>query len=381
MLAPAVVAMLVVAAAAVFAVRGSHGVKAPAVHDPIRISGPAPATHAAVGLSDEDPAAFTNPFFILLKRRLAIHDARLIVPFDAPERATAWVAGARRAGLMPYVTLGGDDACTTPTGAVPATGNCPPPSDAAYTAAFTAMLRAFPSVTEWGAWSEPSNYLYYPCATAPRAPAPPAKSCGLVRLGAAQAASYWRDAERADRQLGRSDTIVAGETGADCTASAFNLCTTDGGRTWSGYVPTYLAALGGERPTVWGTHSYHDLQERLPLPQSETNWFMTFLNARAGAPQVWLTEEGTWLGGPNGPQLNGNADAQRAAATEFLELPLVPAAHPGQIAREYYYLLRSRPGLGFDSALLDAAGTPRPAYCVLVGAPASECRGHTLTGT
>jgi hypothetical protein len=196
-------------------------------------------------------------------------------------------------------------------------------------------------------------------------------------MTAGQAASYWKDAQAADRQLQRIDTIVAGEAGADCTAPSYNLCTRDNGRTWTGYVPRYLAALGRARPAVWATHSYHDLQRRPRLAATETNRFVEFLNSHSGAPPVWLTEEGAWLGGKYGGSLNGDAAAQRAAATEFLELPLVPAAHRGQIAREYYYLLQAKLDNGFDSALLDVSGEPRPAYCVFTGQPASACQGST----
>jgi hypothetical protein len=354
---------------------GSHDRKSPARSDPT--TDPAPATHAVIGFSDQDAGLFANPHFRLLERRLNIRTVRFIVPYDAPAAASAWVAGARAAGLSAYVTLGGDNSCNNPVGTQPATGNCPPPSDAAYTAGFVSLLAAFPSITDWGAWSEPSNYIYYPCATPRGAPPPPANACPPARLDAQRAAAYWRDAEAADRRLSRTDTIVAGETGADCTAPAFNLCTSDGGHTWSGYVPSYLAALGGARPAVWGTHSYHDLQQRPPLSATETNRFVEFLNANAGVPRVWLSEEATWLEGPNGALLNGNAAAQQAAAREFLDLPLVPAARPGQIAREYYYLLQAKRDNGFDSALLDVNGVPRPAYCVLVGEPATHCRGLT----
>jgi len=232
-------------------------------------------------------------------------------------------------------------------------------------------------VHDWGAWSEPSNYVYYPCARPHGERAPAAGTCAPSRLGPQQAAGYWLAAEAADRTLERSDTIVAGETGADCTAPAFNLCASDGGRTWTGYVPRYLAALRGARPSVWGTHSYHDLQRHPALVATETEQFVRYLNQAAQAPQVWLTEEGTWLEGPNGRLLDGNAGAQQAAAREFLALPLVPAAHAGQVSREYYYLLQAQRNNGFDSALLDYNGVPRPAFCVLVGEPAGDCRGQT----
>jgi hypothetical protein len=175
--------------------------------------------------------------------------------------------------------------------------------------------------------------------------------------------------------MGRHDTLVAGETGLDCTPPALNLCTADGGRTWTGFVPRYLAALRGDRPSVWGAHSYHDLQRRPPLSASETNRFVEFLNTQAGAPRLWLTEEGTWLEGPNGALLNGHAAAQ-----QFLDLPLVPAARPGQVAREYYYFLKAKRDNGFDSALLDVNGTPRPAYCVPAGESPAHCRGSTTDG-
>ena len=338
-----------------------------------------PATHAEIGFSDEDPAFFANPYFRILQRRLKIGTVRLIASYDQASAAStaAWPSAARRAGLSPYVTLGGDDTCTNPVGVHPATGNCPPPSELQYAAGFVSLLRAFPWITDWGAWSEPSNYVYYPCATRPGAAAPPAGACQSARMGPAQAASYWRDAELIDRQLKRHDTIVAGETGLDCTPPTLNLCTADGGHTWTGFVPRYLAALGNARPAVWGAHSYHDLQRRPALAATETNRFVRFLNLRAAAPKLWLTEEGTWLEGPNGSLLNGHAAAQRAAAQEFLDLPLVPAARAGQIAREYYYFLQARMNNGFDSALLDVNGTPRPAYCVLTGEPASVCRGRT----
>jgi hypothetical protein len=334
-----------------------------------------PRTYAAMGFSDESPATFSNAYFRRLQTRLGITQARLIAPFDGVTRAGPWLAAVHAAGLSPYVTLGGDFNCNNPVGATSVFGACPPPTDAVYTAGFTAMVRAYPAVRDWGAWNEPSNYVYYPCATPAGSPAPARHACREARLGAAQAAGYWLDASRADRALGRSDVIVAGETGADCVAPAFNLCTADG-RLWTGYVPAYLAALGGARPAVWGTHSYHDIQERLPLAGTDTNRFISFMNAVAGAPTVWLTEEGAWLGGLYGSSLNGSAAAQRSAAHAFLELPRVPSARRRQIAREYYYQLQSRGGPGFDAGLLDVSGAPRPAYCVLTREAPSRCTGN-----
>jgi hypothetical protein len=339
----------------------------------------APVTHADIGFSDEDPATFSNPLFGLLQRRLGIKQARLIAAFDSTERTRRWLAAATSAGLSPYIALGGDDSCQNPPGVTPATGNCPPPSDAAYIAGFVAYVQAFPGVREWGAWNEPSTYRYYPCATPSGTPPPAPHGCGETRMTPAQAAAYWLDMRAEDSRLHRSDTIVAGDFGADCTKPTYNLCG-GAGSAWSGYAPDYLAALGRARPAVWGTHSYHDLQLRPPLGQSQTNRFIQFLDAQAGGPTVWLTEEGAWLQGVAGGALNGNAPAQEQAAQEFLQLPLVPAARPGQIAREYYYQLKANPGPGFDSALLDAGGTPRPAYCVLVGAPAADCHGRTTHG-
>jgi hypothetical protein len=367
----AVTAVIVAALAVALPILGSqHGAGSPA-----RV----PVTHAAIGFSDEDPGFFVNAYFRVLQRRLRISTARLIVAFNGATAASAaaWMNAAWRAGLSPYVTLGGDDSCNNPVGVHPATGNCPPPTDAVYTAGFVALVRSFPSVVDWGAWSEPSNYVYYPCATPRETAPPPANSCRSTRLDPTQAAAYWRDAEAVERQMSRKDTIVAGETGLDCTPPTLNLCTAGGGRTWTGFVPRYLTALGGARPAVWGAHSYHDLQRRPPLSATETNRFVKFLNVRAGAPRLWLTEEGTWLEGPNGALLNGNAAAQRAAAQEFLDLPLVPAASAGQVAREYYYFLKAKSDNRFDSALLDVSGTPRPAYCVLAGEPPADCRGST----
>ena len=218
--------------------------------DPVtRAAGP--ATHAAIGFSDEDPAVFAKPAFRLLASRLGIRTARLIVPYDNPAAAVVWAVRARDSGMSPYLTLGADDSCTNPVGVLPATGNCPPPSAAAYAAGFVALVKALPWVHDWGTWSEPSNDVYYPCATPRGAPPPAAGACAPSRLGPRQAAGYWLAAEAADRSLGRSDTLVAGETGADCTAPVFNLCTSDGGRTWTGFVPSYLAALGHARPSVW----------------------------------------------------------------------------------------------------------------------------------
>jgi hypothetical protein len=351
------------------AVLGVAGVR------PVGANATAVPTHARIGFSDQDPATFSNPYLGLLKQALRSEHARLIVAYDDPASARSWVARAEAAGLSAYVTFGGDNSCNNPVGVVPATGNCPPPTDSAYRTAFAAMITANPSVHDWGAWSEPSNYVYYPCGTPRGQPAPPAGGCASARMTARQAAGYWKDAQATDRQLGRRDTIGAGETGADCTGPSYNLCTPDNGRTWRGYVPDYLAALSDDRPPVWATHSYHDLQRRPALAATETNHFIQFLNSRLGAPPVWLTEEGAWLEGIYGALLNGNAAAQRSAATEFLELPLVPAAKPGQIAREYYYLLQAQLRNGFDSALLDVNGKPRPAYCVFSGQPASACPG------
>ena len=178
-----------------------------------------------------------------------------------------------------------------------------------------------------------------------------------------------------------ADYYVAGEKAlhsacAHCTFAAGEFAAVHGvGK----YVHDFQARLAARakhdhafrKPTVWTIHAYQDVT----LGTHHVRDFEAKLRAEGWKGfEVWVTEAGTLI--KQSTALAGKKGAQRAAAKRFLALARVPT-----VKRVYYYELRAigseNPVNGWDSALLDWNGNPRPAFCVIAGRPTSECNGWT----
>jgi hypothetical protein len=271
-------------------------------------------------------------------------------------------------------------------------------------------------VAEWEAWNEPDTNVNYngplpnACTSADSPCAGTYNDGGYVcgsldnRCGALEAAALWNIAERvatADAGLPGFPKTIQVAAGAFGAGPVNRKITTS----WN-YVNEYMTEVDRyfAPPKVVSLHPNNDISAsgRLGTPTTtDTQAVIAYLNSVLSAPpKIWITEASgnladpatTYAGepatctsaapgndGPNlGACLNGNGAAQAAGARGFLALGALP-----QVTRVFWYqfLLQSYSdsafGLpDFDSALLDASGTPRPSYCVLVSRALTHCRGN-----
>ncbi|HEX8103368.1 MAG TPA: hypothetical protein VF533_12200 [Solirubrobacteraceae bacterium] len=266
-----------------------------------------------VGVSEQTPAALTDPWLA----QVPIGHARLITRWDAALRARApvdaWLAQARAAGLVPMVALSarpGDRCPGSP---------CLLPSLDDYRAAVRAFRKRWPEVRELTPWNE-ANHPGQPTAGAPE-----------------RAAEYYR--------------VVRDECDG-CAVVAADVLDSSSMEQW---LTAFRATLGGV-PRLWGLHNYADVN-RFGSDRTDA-----FLGAVPG--DVWLTETGglVYLRDEHGHDA-WTRDVDRAARAVDHLFDVVQARP--RIGRAYLYQWVERPGEDFDSAIIDAGGTPRPAFDVV----------------
>jgi hypothetical protein len=269
---------------------------------------PAPATGAApagleIGIGEHGLAMFADPSF----KALGITKARLVTSYDTTrvrfERdiVEQWLAGARAAGVEPFITFGHSRVHPDKL-----------PSVAEFRAAFRAFHKRWPDVKVYAPWNE-INHASQPTSRSP-----------------ARAAEYYN--------------VVRAEC-PDCTVLAGDLLDQAGmGR----YLAQYRRHLAGT-PKIWGLHNYADTNRFRETGLGE------LLKAVPG--DVWLTETGGIVEfGRNFPR-----DEQRAARAVSFALRL--ARKHDRVKRIYLYnWTGAKPGDRFDSGLVDAGGKPRPGY-------------------
>jgi Glycosyl hydrolase catalytic core len=223
----------------------------------------------------------------------------------------AWMAAARAAGVEPLIAFnrnwrrGGDRHL---------------PSVRAYLRSFRTFRVRYPGVAQFSAWNE-ANHPGQPTGRDPRA-----------------AARYYN----ALRSACPHCTLVA----ADVLDSS-NLLR------WLTTFKRYAA-----NPRLWGLHNYSDANRGTSV--------RTRLMLRAVRGQVWLTETGGVVRiipapGSRGRRRRWTLAAQAAAVTRVFTL----ADLSSRIARIYFYQWKAERRSRWDSALLNADGTPRPALTAL----------------
>ncbi|QEC49794.1 hypothetical protein FSW04_20955 [Baekduia soli] len=265
-----------------------------------------------VGIGEANPAAFADPRFLAL----GLHAARLVVPYDAVVRGgwerdavDAWMAAAAAHGLEPSVAF--------EHSRHPGTA----PSVAAYGAALAAFHGRYPQVGIVTPWNEP-NHVSQPTWDDP-----------------ALAAAYYDEA----RRVLPDARLVAGD-----------VLDIPGALDW---LRAYRAHLGTD-PRLWGIHDYGDATDLTDPLQSTT---AALLSAVPG--ELWVTETGGivrfW------PFLDVDlARAARSTAHAFVLARMSP-----RITRMYLYNwygpVPSAPGSWWDTGLVGADGTPRPALDVV----------------
>jgi hypothetical protein len=288
----------------------------------------APATSGAfvVGVADQSPALFNDPFLL----QLAPARTRYITPYDSvfKDRTTVdtWLNAARDADMEVVVAFNPPAGMKCPN--IGRAKGCQPVSSARYRAAFTAFHKRYPWVTIIQPWNEVNN-LTQPTSQHPEA-----------------VVTYY--------QIARSVCPRCTLVGADLQDLP----------NMGAYAQKVIAIFKQRRlavPKLWGLHNYTD-----------TNRFVADRNssmrkaAKLLPGKIWLTETaGLFRFQPQNARQSFRPDLQRqkrAMQAIFAQAQRYRA----KVDRVYLYQWFAPAASNrWDSAVLDVHGLPRPVYDVL----------------
>lgn len=272
----------------------------------------APATvadgHVLLGIGDQNTEMFTDPRFVAL----GVRYTRLAMPWDAvftePDRLDAWLRAARAAGQTPLVAFNRARGSECPA------DPCAAPTRGEFARAAREFVRRYPWVHDLQPWNEANS------STQPTAKRP------------ALAAAYYRELKAACPR---------------CAITAADVLPDDA------WLKSFLDALGGERPRLWGLHNYPDVNR---FSEEGTR---AFLKSVPG--EVWVTETGPIDSFSTGDgRTIFEPDPARGARATAQAVRL--AALDPRITRLYLYQWRrTNPQDRFDSGLTEPGGATRPA--------------------
>jgi hypothetical protein len=285
---------------------------------------PAVAGAAVIGIGDSNTAMFSDPHFA----ELGITTARYVVPWDVVTRRAdrqdlanfrGWVNAAQKAHVSPMISFGAD--YTNPAANFV-------PNVSQYKTAIKAFLKHFPQIKNYTAWNEP-DFSYRSLARNP-----------------SLAANYFN----ALYEMCRHCTVLAGDVYLPATGTA----TIDHAvATLAPWLRAYIRGLH-HRPAGWALHDYTEIRAR------NTSQLRILMSMTSGP--IWLDETGGVL--RRGHWQYRNQSAAAAAKDEQYLLSLANRYH--RIARIYHYEWQANPSAGWDSGLIQANGSIRPAYTVLL---------------
>ena len=275
-------------------------------------------TRVAVGVGDQSAAMFFNPYF----RALKVRKARYFVRWDALHRPTdrarldAWLAAARAARVRPFVHVSTNDLRPK---------HAPLLSTRRYrreVGRLVAHLRAH-RVRDVGVWNE-ANHKSQPTWRSP-----------------ARAAAYYRQMRSLCRRCSIVGLDVLDQAGVER------------------YIRRFFAALPPSlrhRRIVVGIHNYSDTNR---LRSRGTAAIIRTVRRYDRRARFWLTETGGVVNfGRSFP-----CDTGRAASRTAYMFRLA-RRYDRQVERLYSYNFYGAGCQGFDAGLVEADGTPRPAYGV-----------------
>jgi hypothetical protein len=282
------------------------------------------ASAVVIGVGDANPAMFSDPHFVAL----GVSTARYVIPWDVVTRRAdkgdlaafrVWVNAAEAAHVTPLISFGAD--YTNPAANFV-------PNVKQYETAVKAFLKAFPQIKTYTAWNEP-DFSYRSLARNP-----------------ALAANYFN----ALYDLCHGCTVLAGDVYLPATGTRY---IDHAMATLGPWLSAYVKGIH-HRPSGWALHDYTEIRGH------NTSQLRIMLSLTKGP--IWLDETGGVL--RRGHWQYRNQSAAAAAKDEQFLLSLTRRYH--RIARIYHYQWQANPGAHWDSALLAANGTPRPAYNVLL---------------
>jgi hypothetical protein len=275
-------------------------------------------TQVAVGLGDQSPALFGHPSF----QRLKLRKARYFVAWNAMSRRDqrarldAWVVAARFAGVRPFVHVSTNDLRAKRARLL---------STARYRRHVGRLVRHLRAlgVRDIGVWNE-ANHKTQPTWRSP-----------------ARAAAYYRLMRRMCRRCTIVGLDVLDQAGVER------------------YIRRFFRALPRRlrrRRILVGIHNYSDTNRRR---SRGTRAIIRTVRRHDRRARFWLTETGGVVNFGRAFPCNPRRAARRTSYMFGLA-----RRYDRYIDRLYAYNFFGAGCQGFDAGLVEADGTPRPAYHV-----------------
>jgi hypothetical protein len=289
----------------------------------------APATAEAkysVGIGEQNAAVFGNPAW----QSAQLKRIRLMVPWDWQKhdyqiaQNADWMNAARAAKQDVLIAFTASRGCYS-NGKYAKRKSCKAPTPAQYQQAFRAFDKLWPWVKTYSAWNE-INHVSQPTFNSPK-----------------RAAQYYN--------VLRSDCRKR-----KCRVMAADMLDTSN---MLPYLRKFKRYAKGS-PTLWGLHNYQDVNR---FTSSDTGTLLR--NVRG---EVWLTETGGFAAFNRRFPYN-LARQKKATRWMFTLANRYTKARRGQakLTRLFVYswfgIPKSKANL-FDAGLVNANGSPRPAYAV-----------------
>jgi hypothetical protein len=276
-----------------------------------------------VGLSEQDPAVFSQPAWQALK----LKRIRYIVPWDwyktgggVAEVAT-FMSAARANKQDVLVMFSARRGCYA-NGKYSKSRACRAPTPSAYKTAFLKFKRASPWVKSYAPWNE-ANHVSQPTSNSPK-----------------RAAQYYDVLRKACRGC----TVLAADVLDQSTVTS--------------WLRSFIR-YSHNRGRIWGLHNYKDVNRR------QSKGLRNVLKTVPG--EVWLTE----TGGITTFVSSGfkTSPARAASATRYMfqladRFDTRKKGYRSRVSRIYVYRWFGEPNRTFDSGLVNPDGSPRPAFAV-----------------
>jgi hypothetical protein len=285
----------------------------------------AAASRPLIGISDNQPATFSDPRFHWLGMRVA----RLVVPWDLVKRKTelgwdgVWLAEARAHGVKPLIVFDKDPRKPTQL-----------PSLSAYGKAVKAFMTLYPWVRDYSPWNEENHYLE-PTS---------------------------RDPQRAAQYFNLLSLLCR-----TCNVTAADVLDISNMAEW-----TQKFLHFAHHPHLWGLHNYTDLSAG---SHERTSQFLSIVPG-----SVWFTETGgvVWrYEHPNSGRRGYYIVHSESYAAEVAGHLLGLARVSSRVTRIYYYQWRvphsvswakAHGKLSWDSGLLRPDCSLRAGFGVIARA-------------
>jgi hypothetical protein len=284
----------------------------------------APATSVGlqIGVGDNSPRMFTQPYY----RALHTTISRYVAPYDVADRprdlaaVNAWLTAAEAQHVQPFIAFYHSRAHPRLL-----------PTTAAYAREVKRFMVLHPSITVYSAWNEANR------GRATRAPG----DDSFRGPTAKQAAAYY---------------LALRAACARCTVVGLDVLDSTNIASTVTYIHTFQRYARGRLPSIWGLHNY-----------SDTNRFRsagTKAVLAAVHGQLWLTETGGVVRfGSEFPDRKGSGLKRAKKALTYL---FRLAASNGRITRLYLFdWFGGSSSARFDAGLVDRKGKPRPGYAIV----------------